>query len=175
MRLSSGGAKGDEGSPLVLKILRTRSFASLSRNSMTHSFLLSNLGRADGIAFYLILMPPERPRYCPSLIPTGDQEGSRGQRPRKTRPGRGRTLKGSNPRAVTAVPRPGVMRPFQGRGTIFALSRGVAPGYSLVPLQGTKKSPRPLVSDITDSGLRLYMLRMTAPGMTRSTSFFSAS
>jgi hypothetical protein len=53
------------------------------------------------------------------------------------------------------------MRPFQGRGTSLALLGGVAPGYSLVPLQGTEKLPQPLVSDLTDSGLRLYMLRMT--------------
>ena len=44
---------------------------------------------------------------------------------------------------------------------------GVAPGYYLVPLQGTKNlpfglTPRHPVSDITDSHFRLCMLRMTA-------------
>jgi hypothetical protein len=33
------------------------------------------------------------------------------------------------------------MRPSQGRGTSLTLSGGVAPGYYLVPLQGTKNLP----------------------------------
>jgi hypothetical protein len=36
------------------------------------------------------------------------------------------------------VPQLGAMRPLQGRGTNVAHSGGVAPGYYLVPLQGTK-------------------------------------
>jgi hypothetical protein len=36
------------------------------------------------------------------------------------------------------VPQLGAMRPLQGRGTDGAHSGGVAPGYYLVPLQGTK-------------------------------------
>ena len=49
----------------------------------------------------------------------------------------------------------------------MALSGGVAPGYYLVPLQGTKNlplglTPRYPVSVITDSRFRLSMLRMTA-------------
>ena len=47
----------------------------------------------------------------------------------------------------------------------MALSGGVAPGYYLLPLQGTKNLPfglTPLhpVSDITESRFRLSMLRM---------------
>ena len=38
-----------------------------------HSFQLSNLGRADRKAFYLLSAAPERPRHCPSLIPGGDR------------------------------------------------------------------------------------------------------
>jgi hypothetical protein len=64
-------------------------------------------------------------------------------------------------------PRPKGIRPLQGRGTSVALSGGVAPGYYLVPLQGTKNlplglTPRHPVSDITDSPFRLCMLIMTA-------------
>jgi hypothetical protein len=58
------------------------------------------------------------------------------------------------------------MRPLRGRGRSLALSGGVAPGYYLVPLQGTKKlsfglTPRHTVSGITDRRIRLSMLRMT--------------
>jgi hypothetical protein len=56
------------------------------------------------------------------------------------------------------------MRPFQGRGTSLALSGGVAPGYYLVPLQGTKKSPRALVSDTRNTSLPLRTPRMTPNG-----------
>jgi len=50
-----------------------------------------------------------------------------------------------------------------------ALSGGVALGYYLVPLQGTKDrpfglTPRRPVSDITDSRFWLSILRMTAKG-----------
>jgi hypothetical protein len=51
--------------------------------------------------------PPERPQHCRLLIPGGDRESSRGQRPRKTRPPpQGPTLKGSNPAGATAGLRP---------------------------------------------------------------------
>jgi len=51
-----------------------------------------------------------------------------------------------------------------------ALSGGVAPGYHLVPLQGTTNlpfglTPRHPVSVITDSRFPLWMLRMTQGGV----------
>jgi len=124
-------------------ILRPPKNGVLSRNSMKYSFRLSNLRRADQKAFFLLFAPPERPRNGPSLIPTGDPYGSRGQRPRKLRPTEVRPWKGRIRMAShwACVLRPRVMRPFQGRGTSLALSGGVAPGYYLVPLQGTKRLP----------------------------------
>ena len=70
---------------------------------MNYSFQLSNISRADRKAPYLLLAPLERRRGCVSLIPAGDRLSSRGQRPRKTRPQQGPTLKGSNPGSVTPV------------------------------------------------------------------------
>ncbi len=57
--------------------------------------------------------PPERPQHYRLLIPGGDREISRGQRPRKTRPQQGPTLKGSNPGGATVVLR----RAAQGNAT----------------------------------------------------------
>ncbi len=112
--------------------------SSPSRNSINYSFQLSGLGRPDRKAFYMLLAPPEHCRRCPSLIPRGDQYSSRGQRPRRTCPPQGPTQKGANPGGVTPLR---VIRPFQGRGTNLAHSEGIAPGYYLVPLQGTKNLP----------------------------------
>ena len=78
----------------------------LSRNSMNYSFPLSKLGRTVRKVSYLLFTPPERPPHGSSLIPAGDRYSSRGQRPRKTRPQQGPTLKGSNPGGVTPVLRP---------------------------------------------------------------------
>ena len=99
----------------------------LSRNSMNYSFDLSNLGRADRKALYLLFARPERPRHCPSLIPAGDRYNSRGQRPRKTRPPQGPTLKGSNPAGVTPVLRPAAVRALGVTRRIFRskLSQGI--------------------------------------------------
>jgi hypothetical protein len=65
--------------------------------------LTPNIGPADPKASDLPLARPERPLHCPSLIPAGDRYSSRGQRPRKTPPPAGPTLKGSNPGGVTPV------------------------------------------------------------------------
>jgi hypothetical protein len=89
------------------------------------------------------------------------------------RPPRGPTRQLTGRMRVTSPrscgPRPKGIRPLQGRGTSVALSGGVAPGYYLVPLQGTKNlpfglTPRHPVSDITDSSFRPSMLRMTCGG-----------
>jgi len=78
------------------------------------------------------------------------------------------TLQGSNAGDVTPVllPMAQANATLQGRGTSVALSGGVAPGYYLLPLQGTKDlpfglTPRHAVSGITDYRIRLCMLRMT--------------
>ena len=73
---------------------------------MNYSFQLSNIGRAERKASDLLLASRGRPRRCVSLIPAGDRYSSRGQRPRKTRPPQGPTLKGSNPGGVTPILRP---------------------------------------------------------------------
>ena len=116
-----------------------------SRNSMTYSFQLSNLGRAGRKEFYLLLARPEPPRNGPSLIPAGDPYSSRGQRPRKMRPQLGPTPQARDRMRVTSPPScgppPKGIRPLQGRGTSVALSGSVAPGYYMVPLQGTKNLP----------------------------------
>jgi hypothetical protein len=90
-----------------------------------------------------VCAPRETSYVLFALIPGGDQLSSRGQRPRKTRPQQGPTLKGSNTGGVTPVLRPaaqGNTTP-SGSGNERRLSGGVAPGYYLVPLQGTKKLP----------------------------------
>ena len=127
------------------QILRPNKNGGLSRNSMNYSFQLSNLGRADRKVFYLLFAPPERPRHFRPVIPGGDRSNSRGQRPRKTPPQQGPTPQARGRIRVAShrscVPRLRVMRPLQGRGTNVAHSGGGAPGYYLVPLQGTKNLP----------------------------------
>jgi len=112
---------------------------------MSHSFQLSNLGRASRKLFYLLFARPGRPRNPLSLIPAGDPYSSRGQRPRKMRPPQGPIPQARGRIRVTSPrscgPRPKGIRPLQGRGTSVGHSGGVAPGYYLVPLQGTKKIP----------------------------------
>ena len=78
----------------------------LSKNSINYSFSLSKLDRVERKVFYLLFAPPERPPHGSSSIPAGDRYSSRGQRPRKTRPQLGPTLKGSNTSGVTPVLRP---------------------------------------------------------------------
>jgi hypothetical protein len=78
----------------------------LSRNSINYSFPLSKLDRVDRKVFYLLFRPPERPPHGSPSIPAGDRYSSRGQRPRKTRPQQGPTLKGSNLGGITPVLRP---------------------------------------------------------------------
>jgi len=129
---------------------------------MNYSFQLSNLGRADRKAFYLLFAPPERPRRAPSLIPAGDRYSSRGQRPRKTRPPQGATLKGSNSGDATPVlrsPAQGNTTP-SGSGNEHRAFRGRCPRLLSCALAGHEKptlriySAAP-VSDITDSRFRL--------------------
>jgi hypothetical protein len=105
---------------------------------------LSNLGRADGKAFYLLLAPPEHPRHCPSLIPAGDQLSSRGQRPRKTRPQPGPTLKGSNPGGVPPVLRPAAQGNATPSGSGERASRfpgALPPATILCPCRARKTYP----------------------------------
>jgi hypothetical protein len=140
----------------------------LTRNSMNYSFQLGCLGRAHCKALYLLLAPPEPPRHCPALIPGGDQDSSRGQRPRKTRPPQGSTLKGSNPGGVTPVLRPwaeGNTTP-SGSGNEHRAFRGRCPRLLSCALAGRERPtvrcyPAAPVSDTTDSVLRLSSLRMT--------------
>jgi len=112
--------------------------------------------------------PPERPWHCRPLIPGGDRYSSRGQRPRKTRPQQGPTLKGSNPGGVTAVLRPAAQgdTTLSGSGKERGALRGRCPRLLSCALAGHQKTtvrsyPAAPVSDITDSRFRLSMLRMT--------------
>ena len=102
----------------------------------------ANIGRGYREALDLLFPPPKRGHHGSSfVIPAGDRYSSRGQRPRKARPQRRPTLKGSNSCDAPPVsrPPPTIVRPLQGRITCVTLSGGVAPGYCMAPLQGTKK------------------------------------
>jgi hypothetical protein len=70
--------------------------AWLCRNSMNYFFGFSDLIKVDRMGFYSPFAPPKSCWRCSSLIPAGDTFNSRGQRPRKTHPRHGPTLKESN-------------------------------------------------------------------------------
>ena len=135
---------------------------------MTYSSQLSNFGRADRKAFYLLFAPPEGPRHRPSLIPGGDRESSRGQRPRKTHP-----PSRSDPERVESgwrhaglASRGSGNAPPPGSGNERGAFRGHCPRLLSCALAGHEKTtlrsyPAAPVSDVTDSHFRLCMLRMT--------------
>jgi hypothetical protein len=77
-----------------------------------------------------------------ALIPAGDQLNSRGQRPRKSGPpGAVDPDRVNDPGfGFRDSPRSQAMRPFQGQGAADYSSGGVAPGYCLSPLQGTRNT-----------------------------------
>ena len=126
---------------------------------MNCSFRFSNLGRGPRQASYLPIARPERSLHCPSLIPAGDRYSSRGQRPRKTRPPAGPTLKGSNPGGLTPVLRPacqGHTTPAGSKGRTPRFPGALPPATILCPSRARKTDPPTLhrdspVSDITDS------------------------
>jgi hypothetical protein len=115
---------------------------------------------------------PRMSSACRPLIPGGDRLSSRGQRPRKSRPQQGATLKGSNPGGVTQVLRPAGQANATPPGSEIERGafRGRCPrllscalaGHENLPLGLTPRHP---VSDITDSHFRLCMLRMTSAGL----------
>ncbi len=78
---------------------------------------------------------------CPSLIPGGDRESSRGQRPRKTHPPQGPTLKGSNQGGVTPVLLPATQRNAtpSGSGNERRTFRGRCPRLLSCALAGHEK------------------------------------